>query len=219
MGDTRGKFTPPDGSINVRLVSGNEGLAPVPEIVATSGLNTRFAVIQETFVKDCVDVYFDEALWRTLMEFVTSRGDSVTVLWRWTHAGETSLDAFLSDLGQTDPEDREPPWALLVRMEGKLTLTMVTEYWEQVGGPAPYHDSYTYSLFSEDYLGDQVISALAGAPTAERWRIASEIVEIPPDKTRASPIAPGWLARLLVRVGLVRRPLTVARTAARCPRA
>ena len=47
-------------------------------------------------------------------------------------------------------------------------MCMVTDYWTRVGGPSLYHDSYTYSLFSDRDVGPEVAAALAVALEGER---------------------------------------------------
>ena len=54
----------------IRFVAGIEPASIAPAAVKTAGsLAHRFAVIQETYRPDKVDMYFDEALWRRLVEF------------------------------------------------------------------------------------------------------------------------------------------------------
>jgi hypothetical protein len=157
-------------------------------------------VIQDTFAKGCVDSYFDEPLWRELVRFATSRGDQATVLRRFEDLKETSLDEFLEGWDRIDNEDKDPPWTILIRSGGRLATAMVTEYWVHVGGrPDLYHDSYTYSFFSNRDLSKEITSALAGVET-KRWRLAPEVIVVSPDDKRNSPIAPGSFMRVLLRI-------------------
>jgi hypothetical protein len=184
-GETRETFVPADGAVEVRFVAGNDGLAPIPLAVSAAGLNQRFAVIQETGVEGCVDWYFDELLWRTLVEFAATQGDDQKVLERTT---EEPLNGFLERWDRTKIEDREPPWTILIRSEGQITFAMVTEYWDLAGGPQPYSDSYTYSLFSHEDVSEKVIAWLRTSDP-RRWML-QPVIEVPESQTRSPPTIP-----------------------------
>jgi hypothetical protein len=119
MSVTRGTFAPNVGSIGVSFVHGNEGLAPIPFAVAESGLNERFADVQHTYVEGCVDAYFDEQLWRTLVGFIVTHGQAATVISARSvrDMNEESLSWFMGEWEQIDSEDRDPPCAILVRRD------------------------------------------------------------------------------------------------------
>jgi hypothetical protein len=194
----RGEFEPADGAVHVRFVQ--EGLSPIPEAVALAGLSERFAVIQDTAVEGCADWYFDKLLWRCLVRYVVGQGGQVTVLGRWRDKSEVPIGDYLEAWARIDPHDQEPPWALFVRTDGRLALSMVTEYWCLAGGPEPYHDSYTYSLFSHRDLGEEVLRAIKGNPSAGRWRLEEEVIRISPEHARSSPVARHWLRSLMSRL-------------------
>jgi hypothetical protein len=199
MGDTPRTFTPSDGSIELRFVSGNDGLAPTPLVLSQSRLNKRFAVVQETYFEGCVDAYFDEALWRALLAFVVTHGEKATVIRPFAGMTEEPLTQFLTSWDRTDREDREPPWAALVRSDGVLALAMVTEYWVRIGGPSIYHDSYTYSLFSDHELGSDVINRLKSGASAHRWQFGP-LTHIPPNRRCRSHARPRPFSRLLANI-------------------
>jgi hypothetical protein len=184
----RGVFDPSDGAVDVHFVKGNEGFSSIPEVVALSGLNERFAVIQDSAVEGCSDWYFDKLLWRCLVRYVVGQGGQVTVLNQWRDKDEVPIDEFLEAWDQIDPQDQEPPWVLLVRIEGRLTLSMVTEYWCLAGGPDPYHDSYTYSLFSDRDVSEEVVLAIKGNPAASRWLLQEEVIRVSPKNSKSSPV-------------------------------
>ena len=170
------------------------------------GLGFRTAVIQDTNVPGCDDMYFDEALWRAVADFA-GRYDpagKVTVLLdfaEYRHAlaapgriaslwrrltgaptpprrplpdaldGETSLAEFLAGWLAEPADDRSPPPVVLVRRPGALGLCVVAEYWSQIGGrSATYHDTYTYSIFTDRPVGEELQRFLILHPEAHRWR-------------------------------------------------
>lgn len=189
-------FRPGKGAVEIRFVSGEDGLTPLPPIVAKAQFSARFAVVQDTYVEGCVDMYFDQSLWRALAGYVAGLGGTVSVLTKFKDRLEAPLDAFLEGWEAIPDEDKDPPWVLLVRSEDRLLMAMVTDYWVQVGGPKLYHDSYTYSLLSDRRLEDEVQAVLAVAPGSESWSLAPQVFELPPGSKRTG----GPIARLLNRL-------------------
>ena len=183
----------------------------VPAGAIPPELSHRLAVIQHTYVPDLVDMYFDEALWLSLLDFVTrfEPGAEISVIDNWhpsrapeasevdgghgmagrsflARVGEvvfgkpveparsnveTGLSAYVQARLVTPPEDRRPPGLIKARTDQRTVLWMVTEYWSRIGGPDRYHDSYTYSLFSDRDLEDEVRLFLQARPDASRWRM------------------------------------------------
>lgn len=175
----------------IEFVEGLDPASPIPSFVRAAGLNRRLAVIQHTCRPDSVDMYFDEPLWRRLIEFaVRLRAgsqvaiidrDHVTVDRNWqkrtaqdpARSEELPLEGFMSAWSASDDPNRDPPEYITVRDEGNLVLCIATEYWTQAGGPARYADSYTYSIFSEDDIASKVISFLGEADAARGWELST----------------------------------------------
>src|SRR6185295_20404417 len=88
-----------------------------------------------------------------------------------------ALADYISSWNQLPKDDRKPPPFVMVRDNGSLKFLMVTEYWKNVGGPYPYADSYTYSVFSNLDLSGDIRSFLSKSPEAAGWRIASEVLQ------------------------------------------
>jgi hypothetical protein len=154
-------------------------------------------------------MFFDEPLWRTLIDFIASSGEEVVVLEDvgTTVTVDSPLDRFMRGWSRVDPEDVSPPWAILVRSQGVLKLAMVTERWFAVGGPMPYADSYTYSLYADCELSKAVLAFLSQAPAASRWRFDLPIYFIREADRRPLRVAPTPWDRLFARLfGERRRP-------------
>jgi hypothetical protein len=169
-------------------------LYKLPDVVKKASLTERFAVVQETYIEGCVDMFFDEPLWRSLTEFLRGKSPSRTVqVTRESERKPVSLDEFLSQWDRTPPEDQVPPYVLVAMADERPILCMVTEFWNTVGGPQPYSDSYTYSFFSKDDVGAEVMAALKASPSQSRWSVASEVVTVAPPGPRAMTFE--WLKR------------------------
>jgi len=187
--DTSTPFEPRPGGVDVSFVRGVDRFSTFPDFVKQAHLGSRFAVVQETYVEGCTDMHFEEPLWRALVDFLRNKfpGEAVDVT---TELGASvPVDRFLTEWDKTVPSEHEPPPVLTASVNFRPIVCMVTDYWTRVGGPRPYHDSYTYSIYSDSDLGDEVMSALADAACRSRWTLAPEV--IPTTSAQASH-RPWW---------------------------
>jgi hypothetical protein len=167
----------------IRFVRGFEPAFAVPKPAKVAGLEHRFAVIQETYRPDQVDMYFDEALWRRLLAFAMQFAPGLSVgISQPRDTNEIQPEDFLAAWNLGAREDREPP-AITVRESGKLVLYIDPEYWVSVGGPMPYHDSYTNSIYANEDLSARVMRFLAEADAVAGWDLSADIL---PPSTRKS---------------------------------
>jgi len=187
-GSTR--FEPPPGAIGISFVRGVDRFSTPPKFVKKAGLTSRFAVVQHTYVEGCADLYFDASLWRALASFVQSKGGKAEVWVTTPGRKPLTLTKFIEEWEEISADEREPPPVLRVLSGARPALCMVTTYWADVGGPGLYHDSYTYSLYGDKDLGDDVLAALAKAPDRARWTMAAQIHSV------EGTTPPSWLQRL-----------------------
>lgn len=160
----------------IDFVAGFDPVCPVPKAVQSASLGCRIAVIQHTCRADTVDMFFDRLLWDRLLAFALCFGQNLSVtIGQRGLKNEVELDAFLAAWRELKESDREPPEFIFVRDGRELVLCIATEYWVHVGGPAPYADSYTYSLFSKDDISKIVIKFLAEAKQSQGWEIATKV--------------------------------------------
>lgn len=165
------------GKVGIRFVRGLDEYSTFPKLAEDAGLTHRFAVIQDTYVEGAGEMAFDEALWMALVAFVQvcARGADVTVAYDLRNPTEHPLVDYLDGWAETDLQERDPVQAIFARSGGRLVLCLVTDFWCQVGGPALYHDSYTYSVFADRDLGPEIQAFLAEAPGVQGWDIAKEV--------------------------------------------
>lgn len=160
----------------ISFVAGIDGIHPAPACVQEAGLTHRFAVIQQTWRPDSADMYFDEALWLALVDFAVrfSPGADVRI-------GEAGLDAdaYLRSWKTTDDPGPEQVEA---SVQGRPVLVIAPEFWANVGGPAPYHDSYTYSLYSNEDISARILAHLRDSDAAHLWMLPAEIMPAQPQK-------------------------------------
>lgn len=158
----------------IRFVAGFERGRKVPWPARRVGFQHRFAVIQETYRPDCPGMYFDEALWLRLIDFARGfLGGPVPVIVT-EELEESALDDFLTAWRRIAPEDRLPETIVLRDERGATVLYIQPVFWVQVGGPAPYHDSYTYEIYSYDDIGARVMRFLRDA--GEVWALDERVL-------------------------------------------
>ena len=177
---------------SIRFVAGIEPRQRPPAAVKTAGLRHRFAVIQDTYRPDKASqaAYFDEALWRRLLAFARETAPDAQVR---IVACDRAKEMDAADFLATSASIEEPPALLFVRANGTLVLCIETEYWTQVGGPWPYHDSYSYAMWSNDDVSARVSRFLREADASASWDIASDVLA--PGTAKPSPVRWLW-ARL-----------------------
>jgi hypothetical protein len=171
----------------IEFVAGFDPACPVPAEVRSAGLDHRFAVIQHSYKPGSVDMVFDESLCRALVVFARHLAPSATILVfdesEDRHA--FTLDAYLRKFDETPSQHNGPPYLVLVKEGSTLVACIASEEWAAVGGPEPYHDSYTYSVFAKFDAGSLVVNFLTNHHAAEGWSLASPPIAAPerPRKT------------------------------------
>lgn len=152
----------------VNFVDGLDDVRSLPGFAKAAALTSRFAVIQDTYRPDCVDMYFDEPLWRSLLSFCEN--ESERVLFAQTQKGGelTEPAEFLPKWEAETELVRMPPPLIFGYRGDQIELAMETEYWCNSGGPMPYHDSFTYSFYTRHSISAKILEALATS-NAERW--------------------------------------------------
>ncbi|HEX6865757.1 MAG TPA: hypothetical protein VF122_00855, partial [Caulobacteraceae bacterium] len=107
-----------------------------------------------------------------------------------TRSDETPVDAFMATWNSSRDEYRDPPEYIVARDGEDLILCIATEYWTRIGGPRPYHDSYTYSIYSRDNIIENVIKFLVTSDAAREWEISLEPIRLSDEsQTRQGPLA------------------------------
>lgn len=185
--------------VEISFVDGFERDWRMPDGLRAAGLNRRVAVVQETGVPGLVDMYFDDALFLALLDFMASAapGARLGLAARVEDIGrkEISPDHLRADWSRLSADERDPVGAVVARIGDRPVLAMVTEFWVAVGGPRPYADSYTYSLLSDRPLGDELRAFLSGHPEAARWSVVAAVLDHPVAED-PPPQRSGWLSRL-----------------------
>jgi hypothetical protein len=173
--------------IEIEFMTGNEQHMPFPEYVKAVGLSERFTVLQEnTYHVRVPDTTFDEAVWRTLLAFISGYDSSAHVLVAETEKDvgreERPLSTYMERWDAQGSEAKEdylpdPPAVIVLRTEAVVRLYMVTEYYYESGGPYPYGDACVYSLYSDGDISKDVMAYLHNHANLSRWRFAEKVLD------------------------------------------
>ena len=151
----------------VTLVIGHHrDTPPAPARAASEGLSNRVALVLPSYRPDLVDASFDAPLFCAAANAVTQAlgADYMEVIstarsWWRALLGRREDTYAIPYFFATDWAD-EPPEQVQWYKEDALVAVGVSELWVSVGGPEPYHDSYTFSWFLEDAHRNAVLEAL-----------------------------------------------------------
>ncbi len=144
----------------VTIVVGDKPLLGLPpREVLRAGLTANVAIVMSTYRSNSVDMVLDHRLWvscaHAVMEFLKADEARVFHDIRRTFVSRIlgtpwpreigTLEAYADSLIQ---DGEAPSWGLLVwRRDGSIVGAATSENWYRVGGPEPYHDSYTTRVF------------------------------------------------------------------------
>jgi hypothetical protein len=135
----------------IALVAGYHSCSFPPPIAYDAGLRERFAVVLSSYRPDKDGMFFDADLFVRLADAILKviPHDSLVI-----ETGDLPRLQSLSDQAKQyaspDEIDREPPDRIKVFCDGRLVAIEETEPWVAMGGPAPYHDSFTMSFYTAD---------------------------------------------------------------------
>lgn len=173
----------------IEFVRGGQSEWLAPREVDGWQLPLRFAVAQQTHRPDKVDAYVDKSLWLRLCEFARTfaEGSPLTIVRLRpdqrqrspTQDDEKPLESYLIRGAAVSDEDWDAPERIMVRRDGAPVLVIAAEHWVYVGGPALYHDSMTYSIFSKEDIEGRVIQFLTDSGAAAGWDLASAVITAP----------------------------------------
>lgn len=182
----------------LKLVRGYvKGVDRLPQQAKARDLDKRFAFVLETYRPGVVDAFFDAELYEGLVK-VTAKAFGATSLTVALDSGDAvkcSAAEFHSCLVKRLEVEREPFSQILIERDSVVVAMLFCEPWVNVGGPDPYHDSYTLALYTASIVDDSFeadVRALCDSLGAEITHVV---------QGGAEPEPPGWLASLKNAVG------------------
>jgi hypothetical protein len=144
----------------VKVISGfHDCTPPTPSAAIAAGLTNRTAISIESYCAGNVDSFFDSKLFKILLDAISSSiaYDSSQV-WEDIPGGffqrlfRRKLIQLVGSIEMLEDllcrEAADPPSKIVWMKADKPVVIGVAEHWDRLGGPDPYHDSYTFSLYS-----------------------------------------------------------------------
>jgi hypothetical protein len=145
-------YTAHDNSNQRRLalVAGYHACSFPPPFAADAGLKERFAVVLDSFRADKDGMFFDAELFvqitAALLQAIPHHSLDIEI--GANQAPLHSMPALADCYARQEESEREPPLRMKMYSDQRLVACEETEWWVQVGGPAIYHDSYTFSFYT-----------------------------------------------------------------------
>ena len=150
-----------------KLVVGVHPETPIPDNVRTLRLFYRTALVLDTYRSWSPDMYFDAELFITLLDpidhFLASAASFAVRLYEPERLHVCETLATLSSFYSGHPSDADIPEHATWTRDQLIIARGFSERWDLVGGPALYHDSCTFSIFSAAPLPESVLSHIREA--------------------------------------------------------
>jgi len=154
----------------VTLVTGYLEADRMPTLARESGLPGRVAVVLPSYYENAVDAVLDEDLYLDIIAVLTRLVPPWSATIRTNDSGTVGM-ASLDEIREVLTREREPrePFPEMKLFEnGTLKTKVLFEPYVRFGGPEPYHDSYTLSVYSDPTDCDRTAGALEAAFKANR---------------------------------------------------
>lgn len=142
---------------SISIVKGYHNCTRIPEAAVNEGLKYRLAIVLDTYRRDKVDMFFDEELYFKIIFRICDliKPDQIKVFTIDDKILD-SLEAMKNNILSLEDE-HEPPKEIHFFKDGKINSCIYTEYWTFAGGPMPYSDSYTISVYTKDDISNELI--------------------------------------------------------------
>jgi hypothetical protein len=172
---------------SVLVVRGHQPAGGAPAVLPAQPLVVTGLVLS-THREGAVEAVLDHELWAACLEAVTTVVGATSVdvqlerrrgFWSWLWKRKPPAPIALADYLvrlQTDPD--APDWTSVVWRRGRdVVAAAACEAWYRSGGPAPYHDSYTTSVFLGRASAARLIPVLQ-VSVARAGGVLERVVEV-----------------------------------------
>ncbi|MHC4744557.1 MAG: hypothetical protein ACYS8Z_21800 [Planctomycetota bacterium] len=146
----------------VGFVKGYHPGYPVDEVAVKEGLEHRVAFIINPYRSEKEDSFFDVELFCSLMKGITDvlQSDNLTVrveeYERYGGKELDSLESFERHMRSLPECDQKIPRRIVYSRGEKIVCCVSGELWVLCGGPWPYHDCYTASVYTKEDFSEQL---------------------------------------------------------------
>ena len=141
------------------LVGGYHEHCYPPKTAYEAGLRYRFAIVVHSDCKNNPDESFDAELFLALVGAIQEAldFDSQAIQLNTDLAVKSLIkltELYLSSVAR----EREAPQKISYYKNSSLVCEEQTEFWNLIGGPFPYHDSYAFCFYSAEDCFEQLAS-------------------------------------------------------------
>lgn len=175
------------------IVVGYHDCSYPPPQAYDAGLTTRFAVVFDNYRRDTADMTFDIELFNRILEAICQAipHDSLTI-----EMGEGQRFSSIGDwsawYSAQSEDERDVPAKIYLFHGGRLAAHAEMEQWALVGGPVPYHDSYTLSFYTAESRAEE-FEAICNSISKE---ICATNVTVHREASIKEPFIPFWKSPL-----------------------
>ena len=166
----------------------------LPREARALGFAVRVALVLDSRRSDKVDIHLDVDLYAAMLDVIGQALGSDHMSLR-LDSGQTAEAAGALEVKRRlegCPElEREPFPRILLKRGDRIVGLVTSEAWARVGGPYPYHDSYTMAVHSSEDIAARLESMVRSRCERE----GAELTEVV--RASATPQPPGIVARVL----------------------
>jgi hypothetical protein len=143
--------------MEMKIVIGFLPVDRIPRDLAKAGFHYRFAFVLDPSPAS-QEAPFDIALYERLVEMVRTlvRAERIRIIISRKEAIEVSTTEDFHKLLVRNSEN-EPFSRLIFLRNGSAVAAMASEPWAHVGGPHPYHDTFTLALLTSTDFADRLL--------------------------------------------------------------
>lgn len=169
------------------IVIGYHHETPLDWIAVNKGLENRVAFVLDTSRSDEPEMVFDVELFCNLMKGIPSllQSDALTILIEDYGDEYDSLDSFEQKMLSLPEDERHIPRRIRYSHGNETLCCIAGESWADCGGPWPYHDTYTASVYTKEDFSEQLVvlcDEVCNRLGATIWRIFEESPTPVPEK-------------------------------------
>ena len=185
------------------VVNGYDRFTYPPEAAYSRGLHFRFSVILHP--ADYFDLVFDADMFLSVASKLSQAidHDSVEIRIAESPGKYRRLDSFgalFDRYKATTLSEREAPNEIRLSRNGRLVGYVETEFWVNVGGPMPYHDSYTISFYTDQIRSDD----FQGIIESMIPLLGAKLIAVHHGTPEKRPYRPWW-KRVLAWFGVINK--------------
>ncbi len=134
-------------------------------------LNKRFAIALNTYRSSKDEMYFDSEMLLKIVKDILPifPHDTISVLFdskkiRIKNIENLNVEDLVNSVEENDPFVR-----LEVLLNNNIICLVNVECYTAIGGPIPYHDTYTFSFYSDDYSIEELLTRIKGIVETEGY--------------------------------------------------